>query len=278
MSSLEAGRRAFRVVSGTARKFSELNGTFLGAGLAFYVVLYCFPLLLLFVTAFGYVLEGLTQAMAEVETLVEELFPASEQAVIETIESFAAYRGVLSLVTLGAFLLFGTFLFGAARHVLNVVFSVETRRTFLRGFGADFLAMLGTGGLLALTVGLASGLALSLEIASRLAPRSWLEPGWAILARVLTFLFAGALFYLLFRLLPAKTLSRRSLVDAALAGSILFEMSKWVFAWYVTEARDYARFYGALGGLVFFVIWIYYGSVVFVLAATFGSVLDADRG
>ncbi|HSF14606.1 MAG TPA: YihY/virulence factor BrkB family protein [Vicinamibacteria bacterium] len=278
MSSREAGRRAFRVVSGTARKFSEINGTFLGAGLAFYVVLYCFPLLLLFVTAFGYVLEGSAQAMAEVETLVEKLFPASERAVIETIESFSDYRGVLSLVTLGAFLLFGTFLFGAVRHVLNVVFAVETRRNFLRGFGADFMAMLGTGGLLALTVGLASGLALGLEIASRLAPRSWLEPGWAILARVLTFLFAGAVFYLLFRLLPGKTLSRRSLLDAALAGSILLEMSKWLFAWYVTEARDYARFYGALGGLVFFVIWIYYGSVVFVLAATFGSVLDADRG
>lgn len=278
MSALRAGRKLLGILSETLRKFFSLNGPFLSAGLAFYIVLYCFPLLLLLVTIVGYVLQGSERAMTGLENLVERLFPSSEHAVIATFESFATHRGLLSVVTVGAFFLFGTVLFGAVRHVLNVVFGVEQRRTFLRGFGADIVAMLGTGGLIAFTVGVGSALALAVEIVSRIgAARPWLEPGWAILARVVTFFFAAALLFLLFRIAPAKSLGARSLLDASLAGSILFEISKWLFAWYVSEARDFARFYGALGGIVFFVVWIYYSSLVFVFSASLGTVLDSRR-
>jgi membrane protein len=267
-----------RLFAETVRDFFGLNGTFLSAGLAFYVLLYCFPLLLLLVTALGYVLEESDRAMSGVESLVSRLFPASEDAVLGALESFAAHRGLLGIVTVFAFLLFGTFLFGAVRHVLNVVFEVEQRRTFLRGFGADVVAMLGTGGLLAVAGGITSALALAIEIASRLPVlHGWIEPGWVVLGHVLTFTFAATLLYLLFRIAPAKTLSRPSLVTASITGAVLFEISKWLFAWYVSRAHGFAAFYGALGGLVFFVIWIYYASVVFVLAATLGRVAERWR-
>ena len=58
---------------------------------------------------------------------------------------------------------------------------------------------------------------------------------------------------------------------------MLLEISKWLFLWFVREAGTYAVLYGALGGLVFFVLWIYYASAVFVLAATFGRVLERGR-
>jgi membrane protein len=268
-------RRGFRVLADTLAEFFALDGPFLAAGLAFYILLYCFPLLLLFVTALGFVLEESERAMTAVATVVERLFPASEAAIGSALESFARNRGLLGLVAVVGFLFFGTFLFGAVRQVLNRVFGVEQRRTFLKAFGADVLAMLGTGGILAVAVGLASALALAVEVASRLpALRPLVEPEWPLLGRILTFLFAAALLYFLFRIAPAQSIARRSLLIASLAGAILLELSKWLFAWYVREARDYAVFYGALGGLVFFVLWIYYASMTFVLAATLGRVAD----
>jgi membrane protein len=267
-----------RLLAETLREFFALNGPFLGAGLAFYVLLYCFPLLLLFVTALGFVLEESDRAMNGVENLVSRLFPASEDAVLGALESFAQHRGLLGIVTVIAFLLFGTFLFGAVRHVLNVVFGVEQRRTFLRGFGADVLAMFGTASLLAVAGGFTSALALAIEVASRLSVlRPWLEPGWVVLGHVLTFSFAATLLYLLFRIAPATTLSGPSLLTASLTGAVLFEISKWLFAWYVSHAQGFAAFYGALGGLVFFVVWIYYASGMFVLAATLGRVVERHR-
>lgn len=61
---------------------------------------------------------------------------------------------------------------------------------------------------------------------------------------------------------------------ASVAGAVLLEISKWLFAWQVSEAKDYAVFYGALGGLVLVVLWIYCASMAFVLGATLGTVLD----
>jgi membrane protein len=268
-------RRGFRVLADTLAEFFALDGPFLAAGLAFYILLYCFPLLLLFVTTLGFVLEESDRAMTAVATVVERLFPASEAAIDNALESFARNRGLLGVVAVAGFLLFGTFLFGAVRTVLNKVFGVEQRRTFLKAFGADVVAMIGTGGILAVAVGLASAIALAVEVASRLpALRPWIQPEWPILGRALTFLFAVALLYFLFRVTPAKSIARRSLLIASVAGSVLLEISKWLFAWYVREARDYAVFYGALGGLVFFVLWIYYASMAFVVAATLGRVVD----
>jgi len=248
---------------------------FLSAGLSFYVLLYCFPLLLLFVTALGFTLEESDAALRAVQSFLERLFPTSERAIDQALDSFVAQRGVLGLVTLAGFFVFGTFLFGAVRHVLNSVFDVEQRRSFLRGFGADVVAMLGTGSLLALTVGIGSALAVALDVVARIpAVRPYLQPGWPMLGRSLSFAFAFTLIFLLFRFAPATSLSRKSLVTASFLGAALFEISKTLFAFYVASARQYTVVYGALGGIVFFIIWIYYASSVFVFAATFARVME----
>jgi YihY family inner membrane protein len=267
-----------KIVEDTFREFIASNGPFLSAGLAFYALLYCFPLLLLFITALGYVLERSDMAMEATKNFVQMLFPASERSVVDALESFAEHRHFLGLATIVGFLLFGTFLFGAVRHVLNVVFGAGQRRPYLKALGADVLAMLGAGGLLALAVGLATSVALLIDVVSRVPSlRPWLAPGWPLVGRGLAFLFALALFYLLFQIAPAKRLGRKSLLAAAFAGASLLESSKWIFIWYVQGAGDYAVLYGALSGLVFFILWIYYACMIFVLAAAFGRVLERGR-
>jgi membrane protein len=273
--SKPSGRVYIQILGDTLREFTAANGPFLSAGLAFYALLYCFPLLLLFLTALGYLLEGSELAMRATTGFLQTLFPASEESMIDAVESFTGERHLLGLVTFASLLLFGSLLFRAVRHVLNVVFTVEQPRRFWKGLGADVLAMLGTGGLLALAVGLATLIALLIEAASRLGLGPWLDPGWALLGRALTFLFAAALFFLLFRVGPAKCPGPRSLLAGSIAGAVLLELSKWLFLWFVREAGDYAVLYGALSGLVFFVLWIYYACLVFVLAATFARVLGS---
>jgi membrane protein len=280
MASLLVGfRRAalagVGIVRATAQAFFGVNGPFLSAGLAFYVLLYCFPLLLLFVTALGYTLADSEQVMSQVQPFVTRLVPASERAVMATLEQVVANRGLLGAVSILFFFLFGTFLFAAVRHVLNTVFGVTTRRSFLAGAGADVMAMLGTGGLLALAVGAASVVAFLVDIGARipvLAPV--VGSGWVLTGRVLSIVFSWALLYLLYRVAPAKSLSRRGRWVAASTGVVLLELSKALFQWYAEAATDYAVFYGALGGIVFFVLWLYYASTVFVLAATLGRVTD----
>lgn len=105
----EKSRRKFRIVGDTLREFNASNDPFLSAGLAFYALLCCFPLLLLFVTALGYAVERSEVAMEATKSFVQTLFPASEPGVVGALESFSEHRHVLGLVTFAAFLLFGRF-------------------------------------------------------------------------------------------------------------------------------------------------------------------------
>jgi uncharacterized BrkB/YihY/UPF0761 family membrane protein len=175
-------RAGFRVLTRTLTEteFIALDGPFLAAGLAFYILLYCFPLLLLFVTALGFVLEGSERALAGVSDVLERLFPASEQAIEGALESFAENRGLLGAVAV-------------------ISCSASPRRSPSRG-------------------GASSKRPWRARFSSR--SRSGSSPG---------------------------TCARRG---------------------------NYAVFYGALGGVVFFVLWIYYASMTLVLAATLGAVLE----
>jgi membrane protein len=52
-----------------------------------------------------------------------------------------------------------------------------------------------------------------------------------------------------------------------LSATLLFQLARWGFAWYVSMAQASQVLYGTLGGLMFFFMWLYYASLVFILGA-----------
>ncbi len=256
------------------RDFFTVNGLFLSAGLSFYVLIYCFPLLLLFVSAVGYALSS-QRAMEAVEGLLGQLLPTSGLMAIASLEALVYQRELLGGIGVVSFLLFGTFLFDAARYVLNVVFEVTQQRPLWKAFGADVMVMFAMGVLLGVTIVLTSVLEVTRDYGSSVA---WIAPliesGWVVVGRVVGFGLSGAVLYLLYRVAPAKKLSRRTLVASAFTGACLLEISKWLFGLYMDQAKDFTVFYGALSGLIFFVLWIYYASTMFTLAASLGHAYE----
>lgn len=259
------------------RDFFAVNGLFLSAGLAFYVLVYCFPLLFLFVSAVGYALRS-DRAMSALERLIGQLMPTSGLVGSTSLDTLVHQREILGLVGVVTFLAFGTFLFDAVRHVLNTVFHVTQERPIWKAFGADFLVMLAMGVLLGLTIVVTSALEIAGEYGAQVRwIGAFFDSGWLLVGRGVGFALAMAMLYLLYRVAPAKTLSSRALMFTAFVGSCLFEVSKILFAWYVSVVGDTAVFYGALSGLIFLVLWIYYASAVFTLAASLGRAYELAR-
>jgi membrane protein len=95
-----------------------------------------------------------------------------------------------------------------------------------------------------------------------------------MISDILGFLFTVSLFYVFYRFCPARGLKGTALWAACLVGAILFEVSKWAFAWYISFAGTYALFYGTLSGFLFFLLWLYYASLVFILSSTVGWVMQ----
>lgn len=269
-------RAAWRILHRTIAKFVEDGGPFLASGLAFDLLLFSIPFSLLIVSALGYALGSSARALEMLQAVLQELLPATRQAFIANVSALLEHRGLLGLVGSGLFFLTSSFTFGSVRSVLNTVFQVPPR-SFFKGKATDVLVMLITSGLLTLMIALTSLLSLSEAFLERF-PRlgTLIGPGWYLAGDMLGFLFTLALFFLLYRFCPAKTLQRPAIFVASFAGAALFELSKWVFAWYVEMLQTNIGLTGAVGAIFFFLMWMYYASAVLVLGAEIGWVLQQE--
>lgn len=258
-------------------KFFGDNGPFLASGIAFDLLLYCLPFSLLIGSALGYVLGRSTQAVEALQTVLQQLVPASDKIFTTNLSVVLANRGLLGLLGFALLFFTSTVTFGSIRIALNTVFQVHKPPGFFRGKAKDFLVMLVATGLLILTIVLASLLALAKSFGTHVQVlQPFLQPGWVWASTLLGVLFTFALFYLLYRFSPARTLSPTALVVASLTGTGLFGLSKWAFAWYATLAQSNVALYGAFGGLLFFFAWIYYACVVLIFSAAVGWVLQQE--
>ena len=263
----------------TVCNFLHDNGFFLAMGLAFNLLLYFIPLALLMISLLGYTFLESERAMAEVQSVVRRFLPQSEQALADNLAAIVANRGRLGLVGSMFFFVFSSTLFGSVRHVLNIVFKAQQRRSFLSGLFRDFLMMLVTAILLMLSIGAGTFLALARSIGTERLPVAapTLEFVWGLTAKLLALGLLASLFYVLYRYAPARSLSRGALLVASLSATVLFEFARWAFNWYVAFAYETVTLYGVLGGLMFFFFWLYYASLVFVLGAEIGFAYEQTR-
>lgn len=260
----------------TGSNFYRDDGFFLAMGLAFNLLLYFIPLILMMIALLGYTFLESSRAMTEVQSLVREFLPQSEHMFADNFAAIVAHRGLLGTVGWIFFLLFSSTLFGSARHVLNAVFKTPRRRTFLKGLRQDFLMMTITGilSILAIGAGILGSLvrAFGAETFPVLTP--WLGLlSWAT-GKILGVVLLVSLFYIFYRYAPAQSLSPRGLIVGSLSATLLFVLLRLGFTLYVDFAQGALALYGVLSGLMFFFFWLYYASLVFILGAEIGYAVD----
>lgn len=198
-----------------------------------------------------------------------------EEAIARAIDQGQAI-GMISFV---AFVWFATRLFGSLRAVLREIFDLRQSRGVIQGklFDAEMvlvscvLFILNIGFTIVYNLAKARGLAiLGLEPAN-------LGLAEEILARVAAWTFIFILFVLLYRYLPARRVPWRMAVTAAVFMAVCWELLKLGFTFYLTHVANYRSLYGGLATLVVVVIWLYYLSVTFVLAAEVAQVRETRR-
>ena len=266
----------WRILKETVRQFLAIQGPFLASGLAFEVLVYCIPLFFLVVSVMGFLLTGPDQIEA-VNNILTQSMPGAHQVITDNLSMIVESRNQTGLIGFVLFIMFSMTMFGSARTALNTVLGVTQPLHFLIGKGVDLLVSLAFSGFFGFAVGLLSLLAVLRGLTDRmdlLGPI--LKPGWMLLSEALGFLFTAVLFYVLYRFCPARRIGRNALYAASLAGAVLLEISKWVFAVYVSRAKNFALVHGTLSGLLFLLLWVYYACAVFLFAGAIGWAVDRE--
>jgi membrane protein len=69
----------------------------------------------------------------------------------------------------------------------------------------------------------------------------------------------------------------KTALQAALFASLLWEMAKQLFGWYVLHLGGFSILYGSLSTLAIFFLWIYYSSVILLLGGEVAFLLEGRR-
>jgi len=109
-------------------------------------------------------------------------------------------------------------------------------------------------------------------------------PGW--LQQILAFSptqraisMGGVMFFLtaLLWILPESGLSLGVSLLCGALGSVLWEVAKWGFTFYVFKVARTSYFYGSLSAMMIFLLWIYYSTILMLWIFELAHVLSGGQ-
>jgi membrane protein len=250
--------RPLRFPIAVFKKMDDDEAGQLTALIAYYGFVSLFPLLLVFVTVLGFVLEGNPGTREEIIHSTLGQFPIIGTQLEQNVHSLQGSGLALTVGLVGS-LLGGLGIAGALQNAFNQVWEIprERRPNFvawrLRG-----LAMLTLLALLAILSTAATGFVTAQTDGAVAAL------GGVLLALVSNLL----LFFVAFRLLTAEEIATRSLMPGVIFGALVWQLLQHVGGYYVAHVVRHAK---DTSGLFAFVLgllaWLYLGGFITVVAA-----------
>jgi membrane protein len=258
------------------RKFNDDNGFFLSSGIAFNILINLIPFILLLLALVGTYLHNDQEVLNHIRAYFRDVAPALDPKVTKNLMDVMQNRQIVGILGFVGLLWFSTWVFGSLRIALNIVFRVEKNRGLLRGIGIDLLMILLAGILLLASMILSSAVTFLQNYQGQIPVAMGPTIQW-ILKYLLPFFLTYCMFFLIYKIIPNKRAHFTSALQSALFVSLLWELAKHLFGWYVVHLAGYSIFYGSLSTLVIFVLWVYYSSTILVVGGEFAYFLEEDR-
>jgi membrane protein len=270
--------RSGSLVGRAWREFSEDHGTLLAAAVAYYVLFSFIPLVTLTLAVFGFVVRD-PQAQQNALDRIFQAIPLDHNVLFDSIRTVAGQSGSLSLIGLVGLVWASSGMFGAIRSALDIAWGAEPRHGFLRQKLVDIFAALGLGILMVISMAatILSHFLQTLSSQSGTLLAGPLQTAVTVAALLIPALISFAVFLLIYREVPNVRHRTSDVWPGALLATVLFEVSKHGFAYYVSHFNNYQAVYGVLGGVMLFMLWTYLAAIILLLGAEFASEYEKGR-
>jgi membrane protein len=274
-------RHIWELLKETVYGFLEDEALTRGAAIAFYTITSIGPVLFIVVAIAG-LFFGEQAARGALAAQLGDLLGQQSADLLQTAVRNAAGRfsGLLAtLVGIITLIITASGVFTEMQQTLNVIWRAVPPNTTLTGLLRARALSLG------LVAALGFLLLVSLVISTILAAvgeyvDAFLPSGYLIL-RALNIIASFALITLLFagiyKVLPDRHIEWRDVLIGAIATSVLFTIGKILISLYLGSSTV-ASSYGAAGGLIIALLWVYYSAQTFLLGAEFTKVYTRRYG
>jgi len=287
-------RRTLELVAEAGTRWLDDRCYRLGAALSYYALFSVFPLLLLAVTAVGFVLGDGPETRARVLASFDTSSPEVRGLLDQTLASMQRHqtaRGVGAVVGVLTLLFGASAVFGELDAALNAIWRCPERKTSglvasakaaVKDKAVAFALVLGAAVVVLASLATSTALGAIGGSAARVVPFPW---AWQIVEIGVSAAFVTLVLAAIFRVVPACPIAWRDVVPAAIVTMLLFTLLKRTLAYYLAHLSGFGA-YGAVGGVLAMLTWIYLMSLVVffgaelscVYAERFGSRRRSTRG
>jgi membrane protein len=261
--------------------FIDDNALSRGAAIAFYAVTAIAPVLFI-ATAIAALGLGHDAASGAVRYQLRRIM-SRESADLVQLAILHVHGGhhtlAGSLIGLVALIVTASGFFTEIEDALNVIWKAPRTESYfyqlLRGRIMSLALVIGLGVLLLGSMLIASGIGVLAHVLDRMTDLSNFVIGAINLG--LSFVVVSLLFAALYKVLPNKPLQWRDVMVASCGTAILFQAGQALIVFYLANFIS-ANIYGAAGGVIVLLVWVYYSAQIFLLGAEFTKVWASHYG
>jgi membrane protein len=274
-------RSWFATIKRTVKAFQDDNLGDWAAALTYYAILSIFPALLALVSILGVIGPSATQPLIDnLETVAPG--PASDivTGAIRNIQKGPGTAGILFAVSLGVALWSASGYVAAFMRASNAIYGVEEGRPLLKRRLPTRVLL--TVVLLALVAVIAVAVTFTGPLAEQagnlLGIGSEALAAWDIAKWPVILLGAMTLFAVLYWAAPnVKHPKFRWISPGSVLSVLLTILASAAFAFYVSNFSSYNQTYGALGGVIVFLVWLWFANIATLLGAELNAELERGR-
>jgi len=264
----------WKLLARTKRAFGENHGTQMAAAIAYQVLFSFIPLVTVLLAILGFVLRDPQQQRHAVERVLAVVPLQSDTWIYASIRNISTHTGALTVLGVLGILWTASGLIEAVRAALNTTWGVRTRRGFITEKLRDLGAVLGLG--ILLVASLAGTMTIHLLQTSSVNQAGASATGsiqtlFTVLGMAVPAAFSFLAFLLLYRYVPNVRHRASDVWPGAVVATLLFELAKHGFAFYVSHFNNYQALYGALGAVMLFMLWTDLSAIIMLIGAGLAS-------
>jgi membrane protein len=270
----------WQAIKRTVREFREDNLTDWAAALTYYAILAVFPALLALVSIVGLMGSSTTQSLIDNLGQVAP-GPAKDifTSAIENLQKNQGAAGIMLIVGLALAIWSASGYVSAFMRASNTIYDVEEGRPVWKSVPTRvgttlvlllLLAITAVG--VVLTGGLAEQVGKVLGI-DKTAVDVWNIAKWPVLIGIVSLMFA-----ILYYAAPnVKHPKFRWVSPGGVVAVILWIAASAAFAFYVASFSSYNETYGAIGGVIVFLTWLWITNIAVLFGAELNAELERGR-
>ena len=278
-------RRAITNAWGMVREsvvgFVNDNALSHGAAIAFYATTSLAPIMLIVVAIAGLAFGHEAAQLALSAQITGLMGPESAnllQTALETAsgKSSGTWAAAIGIITL---LVTASGVFGEMQQSLNAIWKVEAQGSsfsrLVRARAASLGLVAALGFLLLVSLVASTAISALGNVINAQLPFGTIVLG--IINAIVSFVLIAAMFAAIFKILPDRSLEWRDVGIGAVVTAALFTLGKSLIGWYIGSSAI-ASSYGAAGGLLVILLWVYYSAEIFLFGAEITRAYSVRHG